>query len=158
MRVYRDTRFGTDKTPYKTNIGIHFRHARAKDVHAPGFYLHIEPKEAFFGAGIWRPESSTLKAIRTLIDEHPKEWLSIKKKVTTKQGFELHGDSLKRAPKGFDPEHLLIEDLKRKDFIAIHALPLEAVMADDLPKHIAKLMRGSTGLMEFLCTADDLMY
>ena len=158
MRVYRDTRFGSDKTPYKTNIGIHFRHVRAKDVHAPGFYLHIEAKEAFFGAGIWRPESSTLKGIRTLIDEHPKEWLSIKKKVTSKNNFELQGDSLKRAPKGFSPEHPLIDDLRRKDFIATSQLPLEVIISDDLPKQIAKLMRGSSQLMEFLCTADDLMY
>lgn len=158
MRVYRDTRFGTDKTPYKINIGIHFRHVRAKDVHAPGFYLHIEQKEAFFGAGIWRPESSTLKGIRTLIDEHPKEWLGIKKKVTNKNDFALQGDSLKRAPKGFDPEHSLIDDLKRKDFIAVSPLPLTSITGEDLPKQIAKLMRGSSPLMQFLCTADDLMY
>lgn len=158
MRIYRDTRFGADKTPYKTNIGIHFRHVRAKDVHAPGFYLHIEPKEAFFGAGIWRPESSTLKGIRTLIDEHPKEWTNIKKKVCNKNDFALQGDRLKRAPKGFDPEHALIDDLKRKDFIAVSPLPLEQVVAKDLPKQIAKLMRGASPLMKFLCTADDLMY
>ena len=53
MRIYRDTRFGKDKTPYKTNVGIHFRHEMGKDVHCPGFYLHIEPKECFLGAGIW---------------------------------------------------------------------------------------------------------
>ncbi|MFT5894248.1 MAG: hypothetical protein ACI8VW_001117 [bacterium] len=158
MRVYRDTRFGTDKTPYKTNIGIHFRHIRAKDVHAPGFYLHIEPKEVFFGAGIWRPESSSLKGIRTLIDEHPKEWLSLKKKLTTKSDFSLQGNSLKRPPKGFATEHPLIDDLKRKDFIAVCPLPIDSIRADDLSKQIAKLMRKSSKLMEFLCTADDLMY
>jgi len=158
MRVYRDTRFGTDKTPYKTNIGIHFRHVRAKDVHAPGFYVHIEAKEAFFGAGIWRPESSTLKAIRTLIDEHPKEWLSIKRKVTGKGVFTLEGDSLKRAPKGFSPEHALIDDLRRKDFIAISELSLNDVTSNDFQKQIGKLMKSASPLMEFLCTADDLMY
>ncbi len=158
MRVYRDTRFGTDKTPYKTNIGIHFRHVRAKDVHAPGFYVHIEPNEVFFGAGIWRPESSSLKGIRTLIDEHPKEWLSIKKKLFARTDFTLEGDSLKRAPKGFDPEHALIDDLKRKDFIAVHPLGVKTITEADFPKHIAKLMKASAPLMQFLCTADDLMF
>jgi len=134
MRVYRDTRFGTDKTPYKTNIGIHFRHVRAKDVH------------------------STLRGIRTLIDEHPKEWLSIKKKITTNSEFSLQGDSLKRAPKGFDVEHPLIDDLKRKDFIAVCPLPIATILDDNLPKHIGKLMKKSSKFMEFLCTADDLMY
>ncbi|MDH5215569.1 MAG: TIGR02453 family protein, partial [Gammaproteobacteria bacterium] len=68
MRVYRDTRFSKDKIPYKTNIGIQFRHGKAKDVHAPGFYLHIHPDEVFLGAGIWRPESSALAALRDRID------------------------------------------------------------------------------------------
>ena len=51
MRVYRDTRFGKDKTPYKTNIGIQFRHEAGKDVHAPGYYMHIEPDNVFVGVG-----------------------------------------------------------------------------------------------------------
>ena len=55
FRIYRDTRFSKDKTPYKTNVGIHFRHELARDAHAPGFYLHIGPGEAFAGAGIWHP-------------------------------------------------------------------------------------------------------
>ena len=68
MRVYRDTRFAKDKTPYKTNIGIQFRHELGKDVHAPGFYLHIEPGNCFIGTGIWRPESLFLNKIREFID------------------------------------------------------------------------------------------
>jgi len=64
MRVHRDIRFGKDKTPYKTNIGIQFRHEAGKDVHAPGYYLHIAPQECFFGAGIWRPDSTALGQIR----------------------------------------------------------------------------------------------
>ena len=158
MRVYRDTRFGHDKTPYKTNIGIHFRHVRAKDVHAPGYYVHIEPAECFFGTGIWRPESSTLKAIRTLIDEHPKEWQGVKRKVTGKSELVLAGDSLKRAPKGFDPEHKLIEDLKRKDFIATCPIKISSVYAKDFDKQIGKLFKTGAPLMNFLCTADDLMF
>ena len=61
MRVYRDVRFSKDKTPYKTNIGIQFRHSAGKDVHAPGFYMHIEPSQVFIAAGIWRPDSEMLK-------------------------------------------------------------------------------------------------
>ena len=52
MRVYRDTRFSKDKTPYKTNIGIQFRHEAGRDVHAPGYYMHIEPGDVFVGAGL----------------------------------------------------------------------------------------------------------
>ena len=71
----RDTRFAKDKTPYKTNIGIHFRHDAGKDVHAPGYYLHIEPDEFFLGAGIWRPDSATLGKIRDRINDKGDQWL-----------------------------------------------------------------------------------
>jgi len=150
MRVYRDTRFSKDKTPYKTNIGIQFRHSRGKDVHAPGFYLHIEPKQVFLGAGIWRPETKTLTAVRTLIDEHPKEWKSLKKKLLDKHGFDLGGDSLKRPPKGFDKEHPLIEDLKRKDFIATCDLPLSSIYADDFVKNTATRFKQASTLVGFI--------
>jgi len=54
------------------------------------------------------PDSPTLLGVRTLMDEHPDEWNSVKKKVLSRSDFELGGDSLKRAPKGFDPDHALI--------------------------------------------------
>ena len=76
MRVYRDTRFGKDKRPFKTNIGIQFRHEMGKDVHAPGYYLHIEPGDCFVGAGIWRPDAGTLGRIRDSIVENGDAWLA----------------------------------------------------------------------------------
>src|SRR5688572_21278461 len=60
FRIYRDTRFSRDKTPYKTHAAAHFRHERGKDVHAPGFYLHLEPDNVFAACGIWHPDSDTL--------------------------------------------------------------------------------------------------
>lgn len=155
MRVHKDIRFSKDKTPYKTNIGIQFRHARGKDVHAPGFYLHIEPKEVFVAAGIWRPESSTLKNVRTLIDEYPDEWNELSKKITKKAGFEFGGTSLKRPPKGFDKDHPLIEDLKRKDFIAVQNLKISDIYSKDFTKQSAKLFKAVSPLVQFICDADD---
>jgi len=158
MRVHRDSRFGKDKTPYKTNIGIHFRHVRARDVHAPGYYVHIEAKEVFFGAGIWQPDSATLMAVRTMIVEHPKEWSAMKKKVIGKDKLELAGSSLKRAPKGFDPEHPLIDDLRRKDFVATCNLPVKSIHDADFNKTVAKLVKQSAPLMAFICEANDLLF
>ena len=83
FRIYRDTRFSKDKTPYKTHTGIHFRHEKAKDVHAPGFYLHLEPRNVFAAAGIWRPESATLGQIRDAIVREPEAWTG------AVQGLEL---------------------------------------------------------------------
>ncbi len=67
MRIYRDTRFSKDKAPYKTNIGIQFRHSAGKDVHAPGVYVHIAPEECFAAAGMWRPDSTSLRQVRQAI-------------------------------------------------------------------------------------------
>src|SRR5918996_3776624 len=75
FRIHRDTRFSKDKSPYKTHVGIHFRHERAKDVHAPGFYLHLEPRSVFVGAGIWHPNSPTLAKIRAAIADDAEAWL-----------------------------------------------------------------------------------
>lgn len=73
MRVYRDTRFWRDKTPYKTNIGIQFRHTLGKDVHAPGFYVHIATDECFFAVGCWHPDSDALGRLRDLIAKKPEK-------------------------------------------------------------------------------------
>jgi uncharacterized protein (TIGR02453 family) len=74
MRVYRDTRFSKNKLPYKTNIGIQFRHELAKDVHSPGYYVHIAPDDVFIGAGMWRPDPDSLRNIRERIAAKPAEW------------------------------------------------------------------------------------
>jgi len=61
FRIYRDMRFSKDKTPYKTAAALHFRHESGKDVHAPGYYLHLEPGSVFMGAGIWKPDGETVE-------------------------------------------------------------------------------------------------
>lgn len=119
FRIHRDTRFSKDKTPYKTQVGTQFRHERARDAHAPGFYLHLEPGSVFMGCGTWRPDAETLRAIRTAIASDGARWQAILRDPAFNGRFRLGGDALKRPPAGFDPEHPLIADLKRKDFIAI---------------------------------------
>ena len=105
MRIHRDIRFGKDKTPYKTNVGIQFRHEAGCDVHAPGFYVHIDVNEVFLGAGVWRPASEALLAIRKRIDEEPKEWKRVRDNKRFREKWDLAGDSLKRPPRGFDADH-----------------------------------------------------
>ncbi len=159
MRVFRDTRFGKDKTPYKTNIGIQFRHLAGKDVHAPGFYLHIEPDEMFLAAGIWAPDNPTLTKVRMLIDEYPEEWLAIKKPLLGGRApFGMHGESLKTAPRGYDADHPLIEDLRRKHFIASRPLAHKDVLGKGAAKRTAGLFERAAPLVKFICEACDLDY
>ena len=153
MRVYRDTRFAKDKTPYKTNVGIQFRHERGKDVHAPGYYFHIDPDEVFIGAGIWHPHPDALRAIRTAIAEKPDAWSKVLRSRSLKKHFELAGDALKRPPRGFDPEHTHIEDIKRKDFIAVKQLDHALLREKDVVRQVAAAFKSATPLMSFLCGA-----
>lgn len=153
MRVYRDTRFSKDKKPYKTNVGIHFRHEFGKDVHAPGYYLHIEPEGCFVGMGIWHPESAALKKIRNHLVENTESWLKVTRSKMFKQDFELAGDSLKKAPLGFDKDHPQIVDLRRKDFIAVKNFDATDIFHPGFVKSIAGEFKKGTPLMRFLCDA-----
>jgi len=158
MRIYRDVRFSKNKQPYKTNIGIQFRHKQGKDVHAPGFYLHIEAHEVFVGAGIWHPDGESLKKIRTYIDAHATRWQDALAAEGFAEWFQLSGESLKRPPRGFDADHSLIDDLKRKDFIGIAPLAPELMLEADLPQLIAGYFEMATPLMRELCRAIGVPY
>ena len=158
FRIYRDVRFSKDKSPYKTSVGIQFRHKHAKDVHSPGFYLHLEPDNCFVGLGIWHPDGSTLSMIRTFLAENPTQWKRTMGGKTFAQLFQLGGDSLKRAPKGYDPEHPMIEDLKRKDFIAVTELADASVTAPGFINDYARLCRAGVPFVRFLCDAIDVPF
>lgn len=153
FRIQRDTRFSPDKTPYKTNTGMHFRHDRAKDAHAPGFYIHLEPRNCFMGVGLWRPETGVAYAIREHIAAEPKAWRAATRSKAFDGFYSLGGDSLSRPPKGFDADHPLIEDLKRKDFIASAPLTQKAVTSSSFLNDYAKDCKRAVPFMRFLCEA-----
>lgn len=155
MRVYRDTRFSKDKTPYKTNVGIQFRHAGGKDVHAPGFYIHISPKESFVGLGMWKPEPAILKGVREKIAAEHQRWMKLCKqpKLARADLAMGDGDKLKRVPKGFDKEHPAAEELKRRSFILHGPLDARDVTAKDFAARVSKRFTAGKDLMRFLCEA-----
>lgn len=158
MRVYRDTRYTKDKTPYKTNIGIQFRHELGRDVHAPGFYVHIEPGGCFIGVGIWRPETKALTRIRDFILDNPASWTGAKRHRPFKTHFVLEGESLKRHPRGYPADHPLIEDLKRKDFIACSLFGESEVGNRSFHRFAANRFRQAVPFMRYLCTALDVAF
>jgi uncharacterized protein (TIGR02453 family) len=153
FRIYRDTRFSRDKSPYKTHTGIHFRHEAAKDAHAPGFYLHLEPGSVFVGCGIWRPGGPALRKIREAIDEDPDAWLRASRDEGFRASFELEGDSLIRAPKGFSVDHPLIVDLRRKDFIGVAYLDEQTVSSEGFLDQFTRLCRDAAPFQRWLCGA-----
>jgi uncharacterized protein (TIGR02453 family) len=158
FRIYRDTRFSKDKSPYKTNLGIHFRHDHATDAHAPGYYLHIGPDEAFAGAGIWHPGTDAATRIREAIVADPERWRRATQVGAFPKRLELGGESLKRVPSWADSAHPFANDLKRKDFFGSTRLSEREVVAPGLVDEYARICRAATPLMQFLCEALDVPY
>ena len=157
MRIFRDTRFSKDKRPYKTNVGIQFRHEDGKDVHAPGYYIHLDPDEGcFMGAGLWGPDSTTLRAIRTAIVDQPDVYVAARDDKAFRKRFEVsdHGESLKTAPRGFPKDHPLVDDLRMKHHIATANLdPDTELFGDAGVRTVSKLISSSAGYMRFLTNA-----
>jgi uncharacterized protein (TIGR02453 family) len=152
LRIYRDTRFARDKKPYKTNAGLYFGHAAGKDIHAPGYYLHLEPGQVFMAAGMWRPDPDALRAIREAIVDDPHGWKRARRS-------RLHGgDPLTRAPRGFDPAHPLIEDLKRTSFTAATPFTEKQACAPDFRRRFARACLREVPLMRFLAKAVGLPF
>lgn len=158
MRVQRDTRFGANKEPYKTNIGIQFRHVAGKDVHAPGFYFHVDPDRVFAGVGLWHPEPDALRAVRERIVGKTKEYERVVNEPCFAAKFTLGGRTLVRPPQGFDPNHPLIDVLKRKDHIAIVDLEHRDVYSRELVGELSELFAVASPFVRFLCQALGLAY
>jgi len=128
MRIYRDTRFSRDKTPYKTNVGMHFGLEAPRDFDAPGYYLHLEPGSVFMGAGIWHPGADALRTIREAIVRDARGW-----KQARQVRLSHDENTLKRPPRGFDTDHPLIEDIKRLSFTTGVEFSERQACAPDFP-------------------------
>lgn len=171
FRIYRDTRFSSDKTPYKTHAGMSFFHAATKQVaraaganammgrlDAPGFYLHLEPGASFLGGGLWHPQPDTLKRIRANLVSNPASWKKATRDPKFLKQFALGGDRLQRPPAGYPADHELIEDLKRKDFVASSALSDEEVCAPGFLKDAVRRYALMAPMIDWLCTSLDLEF
>jgi uncharacterized protein (TIGR02453 family) len=153
LRVYRDTRFAKDRSPYKTNAGIQFRHEFGRDIHAPGFYVHIEPRECFLALGLWRPDPVSLDRIRQAVVQRPDRWQQARDDRKFRRRFALEGDSLKRPPRGFPADHPHAEDLRRTDFIGLEDLTEQDVLKEKFLDHVAASFAAARPFMRFLCDA-----
>jgi len=171
FRIYRDTRFANDKTPYKAWAGARLFHERTKianvdatlqrpgtAIEAPSFYLHIQPGNCFVGGGLWHPETSTQRRIRDFIVENPESWKSAVHKPAFRKKFDLNDEMLTRAPRGYPPDHELIDDLKRKNFVAITAIDDDVAKGPQLLKSVVSSLQGTAPLIDYLCAALDLEF
>ena len=158
FRIQRDTRFANDKTPYKTHAGAQFFHARGKRAEAPVFYLHVEPGACFIGAGLWHPQPETQRRVRAFLVDNPAAWKKAAHAPAFTRRFAMEGESLVRPPRGYDADHELIEDLKRKDFVATRALDDDVVLGPRLRQAVAEDLARLAPFVDYLCAALDLEF
>ena len=148
-RIHRDTRFSSDKSPYKTHVAAHFKNEqRKKAPSVPGFYLHLGPGDSMGGGGIYHPDMPTLTRIRRGIVDDTRGWAQVK--LT---GIEIEGARLTRAPAGFDANHKFIDDLRLKDFYAMTTFTQAHVCADDFLERYVATCRDVAPLVAFLTKA-----
>jgi uncharacterized protein (TIGR02453 family) len=158
FRIQRDTRFRHDKSPYKTWAGARIFHVRRREIAAPSFYLEITPGDCFIGAGLWQPESHTLRNIRGFIADNPAAWKRATHGAAFRKHYEFWGKSLARAPLGFPADHPLIEDLKRKSFAAGVGFADELAASPKLLGFVVGHFKRLAPLVDYLCAAQNLEF
>lgn len=168
FRIYRDTRFAKDKSPYKTHVAASFGWAgdgrgeasgrsHTENVHASGGYFHMRPGEIFVGGGVWRPEASWLKAFRDRVANRTDEFLAVVEAPEFADAFGRvndDGESLKRVPPGYPPDHPAADLLRMKNVTFGRRLSDEDAFSPELPSILADAFATATPLLRFLATID----
>lgn len=142
-RIYRDTRFAKDKTPYKTHIAASFWNNATGKQRGAGFYVSVSPDDLEIGGGLYAPEPHLLLAVRQHIAENHK---AFRKTLTG----ELWGETAARVPRGFDPEHPAIDLIRHKHFVLLNSPAPSLITTPKLLPEIVKSFRKMTPFLEFL--------
>ena len=151
FRIYRDTRFSPNKTPYKTNMGAFFARGGRKSVNA-GYYMHLEPGKSMLAGGIWMPEPEALKRIRQEIYYNSKELKTLLSAQTFKDYFGALSEDgkLKNPPRDFPADFHDIELLKNKNFTMFHPVDDATVCSDEFPVLVSQVFEAMKPVNKFL--------
>jgi len=152
FRINRDVRFSNDKSPYKTNFGAFIvRGGKKNGDKFAGYYFHIEPGDSMIAGGAYMPPAPWLSAIREKIDENPEELIEIMdKKDFSKYFGKIDGEKLKKAPKGYPPDHPYIDLLKLKSYLVINQVSDDVVVSPDYFHHVINVFKAMKPLNDFL--------
>ncbi|MET3115768.1 uncharacterized protein (TIGR02453 family) [Pedobacter sp. CG_S7] len=150
LRIYRDVRFSNNKDPYKSNFGIWFS-AFSKGGNEPGYYLHLQPGNCFLAGGYWMPDTAHLKLIRQEIDYNSSDFLKVIQQKDFASNFQLStANTLKKAPKGYDPEDPNIAYLRLKSFEVAKVIPDEEFYKPTIVKKLVHSYQMIYPLVAFL--------
>ena len=159
FRIHRDTRFSNDKTPYKTWQGARLFHERYRQAPAPSYYLHLQPANCFIAAGLWHPETATLRKIRQFIVDNPAAWKKAAHATAFRKRYGLtEDDMLVRPPRGFDPGFEFIDDLRRRNFVALRGIEDRTMSGPRLRTVLEADLKAMAPFMDYLCAALDLEF
>jgi uncharacterized protein (TIGR02453 family) len=148
-RIYRDIRFSSDKTPYKSNWSGNFK--RATKFRRGGYYFHLEPGNSYIAGGFWGPNAQDLKRVRDDIAFDATTLRKILKSKTFMATFgALHGEQLKTAPKGFEAGHEAIDLLRYKQFLLIRRFSDKEVLSDSFLKEANQTFKNMRPFLDYM--------
>jgi uncharacterized protein (TIGR02453 family) len=151
FRIYRDTRFSADKTPYKTHIAASFARRGGERLGTGGFYFSISHETIEIAGGLWHPDRDVTLLVRNHIARTHEELRGIlASKKSRKLVGDLQGDALSRSPKGFNPEHPAAEFVRMKDWILDVSLDVGLATTPQLYPAVADRFRAMAPLVEYL--------
>ncbi|MCL4402188.1 MAG: DUF2461 domain-containing protein [Acidobacteria bacterium] len=150
-RVYRDTRFSADKTPYKTNIAASFYRRGAEKHGAAGYYVGVGPREVEVGGGLYLPPPEAVRAMRSHFAEHHEEFRRLAESRTMRRLLgEVQGARLRRVPKGYACDHPGADLLRLKQCYFYVVLDPAMATTASLYKAVLKRFRAMSGCIDFL--------
>ncbi|HML18591.1 MAG TPA: DUF2461 domain-containing protein [Bryobacteraceae bacterium] len=149
FRIYRDTRFSADKSPYKTHVASIFPRRGGERRAGVGFYFSVSAKELGVAGGIYDPSPEQMLAIRTWLAENYAAFRKIAK-GPEKLMSKLHGDSLQRIPKGFPPDHPAADLIKMKRWVYYTTLEPEIATTPKLLAEVVKRYKAMAPVLEEL--------
>ena len=159
FRIQRDTRFAGDKSPYKGWQGARLFHERRRELPAPSFYLHLQPGNCFVGAGLWHPETPTQRRVRQFIFDNPGSWQKAAHALAFRRRYELGADDmLVRPPHGFPADFAFIDDLRRRNFVALRGIDDATMAGPRLRQALEKDLQALAPFVDYLCAALDLEF
>lgn len=150
-RIYRDTRFSDDKTPYKIHMAAYIA-AGGKKVGTAGYYLHIEPDNSMLAGGLYLPPSDVLFQVRSLIYDHPQEFIDIIQEPTFVKLFgELDSDKkLKGMPRGFSKDFEYADLIKNTSYVVTHAISDDSIESKDMVLYSVEAFKALKEFNSFL--------
>ena len=152
FRIYRDTRFSNDKTPYKNHYGVFVAASGGRKSVRGGYYLHLEPSNCFIASGVWCPPPPLLKALRQSVYDNIDEMIEITGHHEFTKWFSgfYEEDKLKKIPKGFPADFQHADLLKLKHYMVEYKLPDSLLKSENFVTKIAEIFKAAHPLNKFL--------